>query len=141
MPANAKLLAKNISSVTSNARKAGTMKSNPESVAAVTESSPACQSVNEELDLNEVLPWIEFCAWTSLIITPVIWWLQGPSVSDDQAVVRTGLVVLSAIVAVGIRLWTLFAKRDGMDNSLTNIGEALTQQPSPSNVSQGDGQA
>jgi hypothetical protein len=45
----------------------------------------------------------EQAAWAALIMTPVIWWLQGPSVSWDQFVVRTSVVVLSALLAVGLR--------------------------------------
>jgi len=47
--------------------------------------------------------WAEFCAWSALVMTPIIWWLQGPSVSSDQIVVRTALVVISGVVAVGLR--------------------------------------
>jgi hypothetical protein len=64
-----------------------------------------------ELRLNELLPWAEFCAWSALIMTPIIWWLQGPSVSTDQFVVRTSLVVISAIVGVGLRVRAMVARR------------------------------
>ncbi len=68
------------------------------------------ESTNEEQDFVQLLPWIEFCAWCSLVLTPIIWWLQGPSVSHDQFVVRTGMVVLSAIVAISFRLWAVAAR-------------------------------
>src|SRR5690242_12534160 len=44
---------------------------------------------------QEVLGWAEFCCWSALVMAPLIWWLQGPSVSTDQFVVRTALVVIS----------------------------------------------
>lgn len=69
---------------------------------------------NEELDTldaAEILYWAEFCAWSALVMTPIIWWLQGASVSTDQFVVRTGLVAISAAVAVGLRGWKLFQGR------------------------------
>ena len=56
-----------------------------------------------ELSARELLGWAEFFCWTALVLTPVIWWLQGPSVSTDQFVVRTGLVVVAAVGAVTLR--------------------------------------
>ena len=64
----------------------------------------------EEIDIRELFGWAEFCAWSALVMTPIVWWLQGPSVSNDQFVVRTGMVVLSAVAAVGLRFWAIFSK-------------------------------
>jgi hypothetical protein len=58
----------------------------------------------DEIGLEEMLGWAEFCAWSTLVMTPVIWWLQGASVSTDQFVVRTSLVVISALVGIGLRI-------------------------------------
>jgi hypothetical protein len=65
----------------------------------------------DTLEIAEILGWAEFCAWSALVMTPIIWWLQGPSVSTDQFVVRIGLVVISASVAVGLRAWVLIRRR------------------------------
>jgi hypothetical protein len=65
----------------------------------------------DSLDVEEVLYWAEFCAWSALVMTPIIWWLQGASVSTDQFVVRTGLVVISAGTAVGLRGRKLVQRR------------------------------
>jgi hypothetical protein len=78
----------------------------------------------DTLELAEILSWAEFCAWSALVMTPIIWWLQGPSVSTDQFVVRTGLVVISASVAVGLRGWALVQRR--RDAMKTSAGEGLT---------------
>lgn len=61
----------------------------------------------DTVDVAEILHWVEFCAWSALVMTPIIWWLQGPSVSTDQFVVRTGLIVISASIAIGLRTWAL----------------------------------
>ena len=58
---------------------------------------------SDSLDVVEIRHWAEFCAWSALVMTPIIWWLQGPSVSTDQFVVRTGLIVISASVAIALR--------------------------------------
>jgi len=64
--------------------------------------------VADEPDLGVVISWAEFCAWATLAMTPVIWWLQGPSVSTDQFVVRTSLLVISAATGLSLRIWAIF---------------------------------
>ena len=58
---------------------------------------------NEELSLDEILPWLEFGCWTALVLAPLLYYVNGPSVSTDQAVVRTGLVILAAFGAITLR--------------------------------------
>ena len=89
---------------------------------------------NEEadtLDAAEIRYWAEFCAWSALVMTPIIWWLQGASVSTDQFVVRTGLVVISASVAVGLRGWKLVQKwRDAKKALAAQPSDSRPEQPS-----------
>ena len=66
---------------------------------------------DEEISLEDFLGWAEFCAWAALMMTPIIWWLQGESVSTDQFVVRCSLVVISAVAGVGLRVWAIARKR------------------------------
>src|SRR5882724_2527381 len=66
---------------------------------------------SDTLDTAEILYWAEFCGWSALVMTPIIWWLQGPSVSTDQFVMRTALVVISASAAVGLRGRALLQRR------------------------------
>jgi len=68
----------------------------------------------EELTTAEILGWSEFACWTMLALAPVLYYVNGPSVSTDQAVVRTALVVLSAIGAVVLRWvnWRRAKRRD-----------------------------
>jgi hypothetical protein len=58
---------------------------------------------DEEIDLEELLGWAEFCSWSALVMALIIYWLQGPSVSPDQYVVRTALVVISGLGALSLR--------------------------------------
>ncbi len=69
------------------------------------------RTTEQELSVEEMLAWGEFCAWSALVMTPIIWWLQGPSVSTDQFVVRMSLVVISALAGVGLRLRTVTVRR------------------------------
>ncbi|HEV3344830.1 MAG TPA: hypothetical protein VG125_30920 [Pirellulales bacterium] len=58
-----------------------------------------------ELTPQEVRQWADFCCWTSLVLAPLLYWFNGPAVSTDQFIVRTALVVLAAVGAVGLRLY------------------------------------
>jgi hypothetical protein len=55
-------------------------------------------------DIREMLFWIEFTCWTGLVLTPLIFWLQGPSVSHDQFVVRLTLFIVVTIGGIGCRV-------------------------------------
>jgi len=79
--------------------------------AAMSDNKEPIEDAGEEMDVQEISGWAEFCAWSGFVMTPIIWWLQGPSVSTDQFVVRTGLIVISASVAVGLRGRALFQRR------------------------------
>lgn len=61
---------------------------------------------------REIRSWVEFCCWFTLFLAPILIWWNGPSVSDDQAVVRTGLIVVSAIGAFGLRFYALLFDRN-----------------------------
>jgi len=64
-----------------------------------------------EITTEEFLGWLEFGCWSALIMAPLIYWLQGPSVSNDQFVVRTALVILAAVGGIGLRLRVLWQRR------------------------------
>ena len=71
------------------------------------ENSQTQEHPEDDLDPTEMRIWIEFGAWCAFVMAPIIWWLQGPSVSTDQFVVRTSLVVISFVVGVGMRIWAI----------------------------------
>lgn len=64
-----------------------------------------------ELTKEELLGWAEFCCWSALVMAPFIYWIQGPSVSQDQFVVRTALVVIVSIGAIAFRARAFFHGR------------------------------
>ncbi|MFO1043547.1 MAG: hypothetical protein U0941_17325 [Planctomycetaceae bacterium] len=66
---------------------------------------------SDDFDVEEALGWAEFCGWSALVMTPIIWWLQGPSVSTDQYVVRCSLIVISCVVAVSLRIRSVIRRR------------------------------
>ncbi|MGO8753331.1 MAG: hypothetical protein ACLQNE_45930 [Thermoguttaceae bacterium] len=53
-----------------------------------------------------VNPWFlaEFSAWTLVALAPFLTWVNGPSVSTDQFVVRTSVFTLALVSAVTLRI-------------------------------------
>lgn len=62
---------------------------------------------DDDISLTELRVWGEFGAWCAFVMAPIIWWLQGASVSTDQFVVRTGLIAISFLVGLGLRIWAI----------------------------------
>jgi hypothetical protein len=73
------------------------------------------ENENDELSLPELLGWAEFCSWSALVMAPIIYWLQGESVSHDQFVVRTALVLLAAAGGIGLRCRAWRRRRPSQD--------------------------
>ena len=68
----------------------------------MTSSDPNAQQ--GEWNPTAIRGWLEFCCWTTLALAPFLYWVNGPAVSTDQLVVRTALVVIAAVGAIGLRL-------------------------------------
>lgn len=64
-----------------------------------------------DIDWQDVRRWAEFSCWTTLVLAPIPYWFNGPSVSTDQFVVRTALLVLAGVGAVTLRCCSLLASR------------------------------
>jgi hypothetical protein len=71
------------------------------------DNNQTLEASEDDISITELRVWDEFGAWCAVVMTPVIWWLQGPSVSTDQFVVRTGLIVISLLTGVGLRIWAI----------------------------------
>jgi len=57
-----------------------------------------------EMTRDELLQWLEFACWTALALFPILHFVHGPSVSTEQAVMRTCLVVAATLGAIALRL-------------------------------------
>jgi len=53
----------------------------------------------------------EFCCWTTVLLAPVLTWVNGPAVSTDQYVVRIMVFVLALAGAVGLRVGKIVRRR------------------------------
>ena len=58
----------------------------------------------EELTTAEFFSWLELACWTMVALAPFLYWVNGPAVSTDQFVVRSGLVTLAVVGGVTIRV-------------------------------------
>ena len=85
------------------------------------------QANDPEITTEELLGWMEFGCWAALVMAPLIYWLQGPSVSTDQYVVRTILVIVAAAGGVGLRLRAVLIRRRARG---CRAGDAPPQPPS-----------
>lgn len=62
----------------------------------------------EEISPSDVFSWLEFASWIGVLIIPLLYYINGPCVSGDQAVMRLTLIATSVTIAVGTsarRLW------------------------------------
>lgn len=69
------------------------------------------------IERDEVLGWIEFGCWTALALTPFLYWVNGPAVSQDQLVVRWAVVIIAIVGGAGLRLRYWRRRSDGHGNS------------------------
>jgi hypothetical protein len=69
------------------------------------------EAAGEEISAAELRYWLEFACWATLAVAPFLYWINGPSVSEDQFITRTALVVLAAFMAVGLRAYSLRWRR------------------------------
>jgi hypothetical protein len=76
-------------------------------------------NASQDLTPAEVRYWLEFGCWTTLALAPLLYWVNGPAVSTDQLVVRSGLVVLAGCGAGWFRLygWNKKSRRGKPDES------------------------
>ena len=77
----------------------------------MSENESSSGEDSEELTVEELRQWGEQLCWMILAMTPVVWWLQGESVSKDQFVVRVSLLVLSASGGVTFRIAAFIRNR------------------------------
>jgi hypothetical protein len=59
---------------------------------------------DESLSPAEIVGWLEFGCWTMVVLSPFLYWVNGPAVSTDQFVVRTALVTLALTGGITIRV-------------------------------------
>ena len=61
-----------------------------------------------DIHFGDIAPAMEFVCWIVVLLAPLLRWIDGPSVTDDQFVVQIALFSLALLGAVGLRLYALF---------------------------------
>ena len=56
------------------------------------------------VDWRETLPAAEFCCWVVVLLAPLLRWINGAAVTDDQFYIQVGLTALALLGAVALRL-------------------------------------
>ena len=88
--------------------------------------------LGDDLELWQFLPQFEFCCWLALLLAPLQYYADGPSVSVDQAAVRTLVLVIAALGATVLRFvnW----RRRNMQSVARRVLEAPTNTESDGSV-------
>lgn len=63
------------------------------------ESNDVQQPADEEITTAEVLENLEFGLWTAVVLIPILYYINGPSVSNDQWYMRAALCVIAYLGA------------------------------------------
>ena len=69
------------------------------------DENTACGDSEEEILFRDVAPAIEFACWVVVFLAPLLRWVNGAAVTDDQFVIQVTLVASAAISATGLRLY------------------------------------
>ncbi len=75
-------------------------------------SDPSQLSINDDtITLREILATIEMFCWLTLASIPLLLWVSGDSVSDDQYVIRCMLTAFATVGAVLSLVYRIFRWR------------------------------
>lgn len=66
------------------------------------------EPVDEELTTDEILGHLETGLWTAVVLIPLLYYVNGPSVSHDQFVVRC---ILAGVTYLGAPLMRFYRWR------------------------------
>ncbi|WP_152099893.1 hypothetical protein [Lacipirellula parvula] len=60
---------------------------------------------NETVDWRETLPAAEFCCWVVVLLAPLLRWINGAAVTDDQFLIHVAIVTVAVAGALVLRIW------------------------------------
>lgn len=58
---------------------------------------------HEKRDRRLALPAAEFCCWVVVLLAPVLRWIKGAAVTDDQFYIQVATVTMALFAATGLR--------------------------------------
>jgi hypothetical protein len=83
----------------------------PESNAQSTTGQARAARVGRDIDFAEMAPWLELFCWSVLAWVPWLYWINGPAVTDDQAVVQAIMIITAFLGGVLLRIRAIRLKR------------------------------
>jgi hypothetical protein len=60
---------------------------------------------------RDVAPAIEFVCWVVVVLAPILRWVNGPAVTDDQFAMQIGLIGVAATGALALRFYNWRERR------------------------------
>lgn len=78
---------------------------------SVSDKSQPPSPEADYISVDQLRSWVEFACWTTLAISPFLYWVNGPAVSTDQLVLRTAIIALAGCGAAGLRCFAGFRRR------------------------------
>jgi len=66
---------------------------------------------DQKIRFGDVAPAIEFACWVVVALAPVLRWVNGAAVTDDQFVIQAALVATALTGAIGLRIFNWRARQ------------------------------
>lgn len=57
------------------------------------------------IQIADIAPALEFCCWVVIALVPLLRWVNGAAVTNDQFVIQATLVAAAASGAIGLRIY------------------------------------
>ncbi len=64
----------------------------------------------DDIHFHDIAPAIEFVCWSVVVLAPLLRWINGPAVTDDQFIIQVAFFLLALLGAVALRLYMCFRR-------------------------------
>jgi hypothetical protein len=71
----------------------------------------------KEVRFRDIASAIEFACWTVVALAPLLRWVNGAAVTNDQFVIQIGLTSVALVGAISLRCSNILATRRGVRHS------------------------
>jgi hypothetical protein len=65
----------------------------------------ACNASEQTISFRDVAPALEFACWVVVGLAPLLRWINGAAVTDDQFYIQCTIVVLGIVGAAGLHFY------------------------------------
>jgi hypothetical protein len=71
----------------------------------ILKSMAKSMSPERSMQFHDLAPALEFMCWVVVILIPLLRWVNGPAVTDDQFYIQCALAAMALIGAIAMRLY------------------------------------